>query len=121
MAAPAGVKRIGATAANTQERFRLALSDGDYHVQGMLASQLNDLVRSSGVQNGSVVRVTDAIHNAVNNSRCGAPLVLRPAHAGAVPRLPRSAGGRRPSGVLSAWRDAQRRPIERTRLHAATH
>ncbi len=84
------MKRIGATAANTQERFRLALSDGEYHVQGMLASQLNDLVRSAGVQNGSIVRVTDAIHNAINNSRCG----LRSPRAGAIPKLPCSASNR---------------------------
>lgn len=64
-----GVKKIGASA--NQERFRLALSDGVNHVQGMLATQLNELVRSAGVQNGSIVRVTDVIHNAVNNGRCG--------------------------------------------------
>ncbi|KAM7490917.1 hypothetical protein LguiA_033838 [Lonicera macranthoides] len=50
---------------NSNERFRLLLSDGSYLQQGMLATQRNDLVRSERLQKGSVVQLTQFVCNII--------------------------------------------------------
>ncbi|KAI3728253.1 hypothetical protein L6452_16886 [Arctium lappa] len=56
---PAGVEK--------QERYRLLLSDGSFHQQGMLATQRNDLVRSQQLQKGSVVQLTEFVCNTIRD------------------------------------------------------
>lgn len=47
------------------DRFRVVLSDGDYFVQGMLATQLKPFVDSGELQQNSIVRVPDFINNSI--------------------------------------------------------
>jgi len=49
-------------------RFRLVLSDGKHHIQGMLATQLNELVHVS-VHRFNLVKVKDYISNDVQGSK----------------------------------------------------
>ncbi|KVH95625.1 Nucleic acid-binding, OB-fold, partial [Cynara cardunculus var. scolymus] len=50
-----------------QERYRLLLSDGSFHQQGMLATQRNDLVRSQQLQKGSIVQLTEFVCNTIRD------------------------------------------------------
>ncbi|XP_076936320.1 replication protein A 70 kDa DNA-binding subunit A-like [Bidens hawaiensis] len=64
--------RIVQTQTNTvegenKERYRFVLSDGTYYQQGMLATQLNDLVRSQQLLKGSVVQLTDFVCNHIRD------------------------------------------------------
>lgn len=56
---------------NSNERFRLLLSDGSYLQQGMLATQRNDLVRSERLQKGSVVQLTQFVCNIIQQRMYG--------------------------------------------------
>ncbi|KAI7725589.1 hypothetical protein M8C21_019265 [Ambrosia artemisiifolia] len=47
------------TGGENKERYRFSLSDGTYSQQGVLAPQLNDMVRSQQVRKGSIVRLTE--------------------------------------------------------------
>jgi hypothetical protein len=49
------------------ERFRVLLSDGSHHQQGMLATQMNALVKDGRLQKGSVVQLTQFVCNVVQN------------------------------------------------------
>ncbi|XP_059441764.1 replication protein A 70 kDa DNA-binding subunit E-like [Corylus avellana] len=49
------------------ERFRVVLSDGSHHQQGMLATQMNALVKDGRLQKGSVVQLTQFVCNVVQN------------------------------------------------------
>lgn len=49
------------------ERFRLLLSDGSLMQQGMLATNKNELVKSSLLQVGSVVQLTQYICNVIQD------------------------------------------------------
>lgn len=51
------------TGGENKDRYRLMLSDGMYCQQGMLATQLNDLVVSQQLQKGSVVQLMDFVCN----------------------------------------------------------
>ncbi|XP_062146225.1 replication protein A 70 kDa DNA-binding subunit E-like [Alnus glutinosa] len=49
------------------ERYRVLLSDGSHHQQGMLATQMNALVKDGRLQKGSVVQLTQFVCNVVQN------------------------------------------------------
>ncbi|KAK4755953.1 hypothetical protein SAY87_009710 [Trapa incisa] len=59
------IKLIG----NTQERYRLLLSDSALSQHAMLATQLNDQVKSARVKKGSVVQLIDYICSNVQNRK----------------------------------------------------
>ncbi|XP_073150571.1 replication protein A 70 kDa DNA-binding subunit A [Henckelia pumila] len=59
------IKLIG----STQERYRLLLSDSVATQNAMLATQLNDRVKSAGVRSGSVVQLIDYICSTVQNRK----------------------------------------------------
>lgn len=44
-----------------KERYRLVLSDGSYHMQGMLGTQRNELVRQKRLQRSSLVRMKEFV------------------------------------------------------------
>ncbi|KAG7542266.1 Zinc finger CCHC-type [Arabidopsis thaliana x Arabidopsis arenosa] len=52
------LKQLKAYQDPTRERFRMGLSDGTHLHQGMLATDLNDLVKQGTLQFGSIVRLT---------------------------------------------------------------
>nr|GMC96159.1 replication protein A 70 kDa DNA-binding subunit A [Ipomoea batatas] len=59
------IKLIG----STQERYRLLLSDSVYTQHAMLATQLNDRVKTGRVRTGSVVQLIDYICSNVQNRK----------------------------------------------------
>lgn len=59
------IKLIG----NTQERFRLLLSDSEATQQAMLAVQLNDRVKGGQVKKGSIIQLIDYICSTVQNRK----------------------------------------------------
>lgn len=59
--------RLVNTANQSQERYRLVLSDGAHFQQGMLATQKNELVRSQSLQKGSVIQLTQFVCNVIQN------------------------------------------------------
>ncbi|GLT81135.1 hypothetical protein SLA2020_525380 [Shorea laevis] len=59
------IKLIG----SNQQRYRLLLSDSEATQQAMLATQLNDRVRTGQVKKGSVVQLIDYICSTVQNRR----------------------------------------------------
>jgi len=63
------LKLVQSQQANNTERYRLVLSDGSFYQQGMLATQMNELVHSAKLQKGSVVRLTQFICNDVQNRK----------------------------------------------------
>jgi replication factor A1 len=62
------IKQIG-SAQSMQERYRMVLSDGSFMQQAMLATQLNEYVKSGRVEKGSVVQLTEYICNSVQNRK----------------------------------------------------
>ncbi|XVE99955.1 hypothetical protein REPUB_Repub03eG0244500 [Reevesia pubescens] len=70
------LKEVQTTSKNSQqqqqepkksERFRLLLSDGSLTQQGMLATSKNELVKSSKLQVGSIVQLTQFICNVIQD------------------------------------------------------
>ncbi|KAF5748440.1 replication protein A 70 kDa DNA-binding subunit A [Tripterygium wilfordii] len=59
------IKLIG----NSQERYRLLLSDGVSSQHAMLATQLNDRVKTGRVKKGSVIQLIDYICSTVQNRK----------------------------------------------------
>lgn len=59
------IKLIG----TTQERYRLLLSDSTLSQHAMLATQLNDRVKTARVKKGSVVQLIDYICSTVQNRK----------------------------------------------------
>ncbi|KAL0308443.1 UNVERIFIED_CONTAM: Replication protein A DNA-binding subunit A [Sesamum radiatum] len=59
------IKLIG----STQERYRLLLSDSVATQHAMLATQLNDRVKTGGVRKGSVIQLIDYICSTVQNRK----------------------------------------------------
>lgn len=57
------VKGIG----DSQDRYRILISDGVETQQAMLATQLSDRVRSGRLRKGSVVQLIDYISSTVQN------------------------------------------------------
>lgn len=71
---------------SNSERFRLAMSDGQVWMSGMLATQLNELVRTNQVGPGVIVKVEEFITNELQNKK-RAPRTAAPWRAVAVPLL----------------------------------
>lgn len=59
------IKLIG----NSQERYRFLISDAVATQQAMLATQLNDRVKSGEVRKGSVIQLIDYICSTIQNRR----------------------------------------------------
>ncbi|OMO91740.1 Nucleic acid binding, tRNA/helicase-type [Corchorus olitorius] len=59
------IKLIG----NSQERYRFLLSDSDSTQHAMLATQLNEQVRTGRVKKGSIIQLIDYICSTVQNRR----------------------------------------------------
>ncbi|KAI3775608.1 hypothetical protein L1987_50188 [Smallanthus sonchifolius] len=59
------IKLIG----SSQERYRLLLSDSVFTQQAMLATQLNDRVKSGAVRKGSVVQLIEYICSTIQNRK----------------------------------------------------
>lgn len=57
--------RIVQTTNSASERYRLLLSDGVFTVQGMLATQNNDLVKANKLVKGSVVKLNEFVCNRI--------------------------------------------------------
>ncbi|KAL4564981.1 hypothetical protein LXL04_029061 [Taraxacum kok-saghyz] len=55
----------GGGANNKGDKYRVLLSDGSFHQQGMLATQLNDLVTSQKMQKGSIVQLNQFVCNTI--------------------------------------------------------
>ena len=54
---------------SNNERYRAILSDGTHFVQGMLASQQNNLIKSGQLKEWSIVTVTEFMSNTVQGKR----------------------------------------------------
>ncbi|XP_027360688.1 replication protein A 70 kDa DNA-binding subunit A [Abrus precatorius] len=63
------LKQVQSQQNSATERYRLALSDGSHYLQGMLATQKNELVHSGRLQKGSVIKLTQFICNVVQNRK----------------------------------------------------
>ena len=55
----------GGGANNKGDKYRVLLSDGSFHQQGMLATQLNELVTSQKMQKGSIVQLNQFVCNTI--------------------------------------------------------
>ncbi|KVH91342.1 replication protein A 70 kDa DNA-binding subunit A-like [Cynara cardunculus var. scolymus] len=55
----------GGGGGENKEKYRVLLSDGLFHQQGMLATQCNELVRSQQLQKGSIVQLTEFACNTI--------------------------------------------------------
>lgn len=59
------LKLVNTSQQSGSERFRLLVSDGTHYQQGMLGTQLNELVKSGKLQIGSIVRLRQYVCNPV--------------------------------------------------------
>ena len=68
-AASTGAKHMQQAGApsTSAERYRLALSDGTHWCSAMLATQLNELVRTGELGNGSYIKLQDYLCNRVQH------------------------------------------------------
>ncbi len=68
---PTGVKAMTSSTATVAqaERFRLAISDGRFWCTAMLATQLNDMVKTDQIRNNTVIRLDDYLSNAVQGKK----------------------------------------------------
>ncbi|RSH89319.1 Replication factor A protein 1 [Saitozyma podzolica] len=63
------VKKINAPGASGADRYRIILSDGQYFIQSMLATQLNDKVENKELDKHVVVKLTHFVLNAVQGRK----------------------------------------------------
>jgi len=63
------VKKIELKAGQSGERYRLVISDGEFYIQGMLATQLNELVQSGELRQNALIRLNDYIANEINGKK----------------------------------------------------
>jgi hypothetical protein len=47
----------------------LVISDSQYYIQGMLATQLNGLISSGELQTGSIIRLNEYIVNKISEKK----------------------------------------------------
>ncbi|XP_042506103.1 replication protein A 70 kDa DNA-binding subunit E-like [Macadamia integrifolia] len=59
------IRLVNTQQQSTNERYRILLSDGSHLQQGMLATQMNFLVKSGKLQKGSIVRLTQFVCNVI--------------------------------------------------------
>ncbi|GJU85705.1 nucleic acid-binding, OB-fold protein [Tanacetum coccineum] len=57
----------GGGGGENKERYRVLLSDGVWHQQGMLATQQNELVRNNQLHKGSIVLLTQFVCNMIRD------------------------------------------------------
>ena len=75
-----------AATSNSAERFRLAISDGKHWCTAMLATQLNEIVKSDQIHNNTILRLDEYLSNAVQGkkwvscSSCMHGIVPNPKH-----------------------------------------
>ena len=74
----AGVKAMTSNAATSAqaERFRLAISDGRFWCTAMLATQLNDMVKTDQIHNNTIIRLDEYLSHAVQGKKYVATLRL---------------------------------------------
>ena len=58
-----------AATSNSAERFRLAISDGKHWCTAMLATQLNEIVKSDQIHNNTILRLDEYLSNAVQGKK----------------------------------------------------
>ncbi|ORY31367.1 hypothetical protein BCR39DRAFT_90121 [Naematelia encephala] len=63
------VKKINAPAASGTDRYRIILSDGEYFIQSMLATQLNNFVDDGSLAKNAVIKLTSFVTNAVQGRK----------------------------------------------------
>jgi replication factor A1 len=63
------VKKINATTPNSQERWRIVLSDGVFFIQSMLATQLNPLVNNNEILKGGLIKLGQYTMNKMKDKR----------------------------------------------------
>ena len=62
------IKKI--VTSNNGERYRLVISDGLNYIQGMLATQITDMVNQpNGIKKHALVRLDEFVCNTINNRR----------------------------------------------------
>lgn len=66
------IKLIG----NTQERYSLLISDAVSTEQAMLATQLNDIIKTGRVKKGSVIQLIDYVCSPIKSRKSVLSLVL---------------------------------------------
>lgn len=54
---------------SSAERYRMMLSDGLVQQQAMLATQMNEIVKSGALQKGSIIRMTEYVCNTIQDRR----------------------------------------------------
>ena len=65
------VKKLNATgSANAQDRWRLVLSDGQYFIQSMMATQLNHMIEKNDVQKGVLIKLLQYTTNKMKDKKC---------------------------------------------------
>ena len=56
------------------ERYRVAISDGRFWCTAMLATQLNDMVKTDQIHNNTIIRLDEYLSNAVQAKKYVATL-----------------------------------------------
>lgn len=79
------ITSANAGAAAKDDRYRLAVSDGEHFMQAMLATQLNHLVTEKEVMSNSIVRLNDFISQEVSSKRIIIILNMDVLHAEGAP------------------------------------
>lgn len=65
------IKKIGQSASSSGDRYRVIVSDGEYFLQAMLATQINPLVENGQMCKNSIVRLDKFSVNGVKeDKRC---------------------------------------------------
>ncbi|KAJ4950853.1 hypothetical protein NE237_027685 [Protea cynaroides] len=59
------IRLVNTQQQSANERYRILLSDGSFLQQGMLATQMNYLVKSGKLQKGSIVKLTQFVCNVI--------------------------------------------------------
>nr|DAD45844.1 TPA_asm: hypothetical protein HUJ06_004074 [Nelumbo nucifera] len=59
------IRLVNTQKQSNNERYRILLSDVMHLQQGMLATQMNSLVKSGKLQKGSLVRITQFVCNVI--------------------------------------------------------
>ncbi|KAJ6531268.1 hypothetical protein B0H19DRAFT_1191005 [Mycena capillaripes] len=63
------IKPVGSNTTTTVDRYRIIMSDGEYFIQAMLATQLNHLYKEEQIKKNTIVNVTKMTCNYVQDKR----------------------------------------------------
>ncbi|KAI0345302.1 replication factor-A protein 1 [Trametopsis cervina] len=72
------IKKVGAPSATTADRYRVIVSDGEFFLQAMLATQLNKLVEDGDVGKNTIIVIDKFTCNFVQDKRLLIILALHP-------------------------------------------